>query len=148
MIINNKTSLYLSCSSSPGNFGATLYNYFFEKKNINSIYLPRFCDHPEEMVASIKAKFQVLVQHSHKVPPALDEATVRRAQRSLGRYGLGGGVCANACHRVFLQKLDSGGDVLVGDPRSLHRRCHRPLSGLGFYQCDLEHIGLDRGGGP
>ena len=54
MLINNKTSLFLSCSSNPGNFGATLYNYFFEKYNINSIYLPRHCESPDEMVASIK----------------------------------------------------------------------------------------------
>tara|TARA_B100000787_G_scaffold169616_1_gene161376 strand:- start:512 stop:1297 length:786 start_codon:yes stop_codon:yes gene_type:complete len=77
MIINNKTSLYLSCSSSPGNFGATLYNYFFEKKNINSIYLPRFCDHPEEMVASIKAfncmGCSVSMPLKNKVIPFLDE---------------------------------------------------------------------------
>jgi shikimate dehydrogenase len=54
MLINNKTSLYLSCSSNPGNFGATLYNYFFEKYSINSIYLPRSCESPKEMLESIK----------------------------------------------------------------------------------------------
>ena len=77
MKINNKTSLYLSCSSSPGNFGATLYNYFFEKKNINSIYLPRFCDDPKEMINSVKAfnciGCSVSMPLKNKVIPFLDE---------------------------------------------------------------------------
>ena len=30
--INNKTKIILSVSNNPGNFGASLYNYFFEKK--------------------------------------------------------------------------------------------------------------------
>jgi len=77
MIINNKTSIYLSCSSRPGNFGATLYNFFFEKYNINSIYIPRFCDNPKEMVSSIKTlNFRgcsVSMPLKNKVIPYLDE---------------------------------------------------------------------------
>ena len=43
--INNKTKIILSVSNNPGNFGATLYNYFFEKKKLNLIYLPfKFSD--------------------------------------------------------------------------------------------------------
>ena len=77
MLINNKTSLFLSCSSSPGNFGATLYNYFFEKYNINSIYLPRHCENPDEMIASIKTLnclgCSVSMPLKNKVIPFLDE---------------------------------------------------------------------------
>jgi len=77
MFINNKTSLYLSCSSKPGNFGATLYNYFFDKYDINSIYLPRSCENPEEMIESIKALnclgCSVSMPLKNKVIPYLDE---------------------------------------------------------------------------
>ena len=77
MLINNKTSLFLSCSSSPGNFGATLYNYFFEKYNINSIYLPRHCERPDEMVDSIKTLnclgCSVSMPLKNQVIPFLDE---------------------------------------------------------------------------
>lgn len=55
MIINNKTALYLSCSSAPGNFGASLYNYFFKKYNINAIYLPRYSISPQEIIYSLKS---------------------------------------------------------------------------------------------
>lgn len=77
MFINNKTSLYLSCSSKPGNFGATLYNYFFDKYNINSIYLPRSCENPKEMIESVKALnclgCSVSMPLKNKVIPYLDE---------------------------------------------------------------------------
>ena len=55
MIINNKTALYLSCSSAPGNFGASLYNHFFNKYNINAIYLPRYSSSPKEIINSLKS---------------------------------------------------------------------------------------------
>jgi len=55
MIINSKTALYLSCSSAPGNFGASLYNYFFNKYNINAIYLPRYSTSPKEIIYSLKS---------------------------------------------------------------------------------------------
>ena len=77
MQINNKTSVYLSCSSKPGNFGATMYNYFFEQNNINSVYIPRYSVNPKEMMASIKAmNFQgcsVSMPLKNKVIPFLDE---------------------------------------------------------------------------
>ncbi|MDC3391601.1 hypothetical protein OAY03_00915 [Candidatus Thioglobus sp.] len=77
MLINNKTSLYLSCSSKPGNFGATLYNYFFEKYSINSIYLPRSCESPKEMIESIKTLnclgCSVSMPLKNKVIPYLDD---------------------------------------------------------------------------
>ena len=77
MLISNKTSLYLSCSSKPGNFGATLYNYFFEKYSINSIYLPRSCDSPKEMIESIKTLnclgCSVSMPLKNKVIPYLDD---------------------------------------------------------------------------
>ncbi len=77
MIVNNKTSLYLSCSSNPGNFGATLYNYFFEKYNINSMYLPRSCTSPKEMIDSIKTLncmgCSVSMPLKNMVIPFLDE---------------------------------------------------------------------------
>ena len=42
--INNKTKIILSVSNNPGNFGASLYNYFLKKK-LNLIYLPfKFSD--------------------------------------------------------------------------------------------------------
>lgn len=39
-MINKDTALYFSISSSPGNFGATLYNKAFEWHGINAIYKP------------------------------------------------------------------------------------------------------------
>ena len=52
--INNKTKVYLSCSSKPGNFGAYLYNYIFNINNINSVYIPRKCTNAEELINLIK----------------------------------------------------------------------------------------------
>ena len=53
-IINNKTKIILSVSNDPGNFGATLYNYFFEKKKLNIIYLPfKFYD-KNKLISVIK----------------------------------------------------------------------------------------------
>tara|TARA_B100000900_G_scaffold392231_1_gene387539 strand:+ start:157 stop:951 length:795 start_codon:yes stop_codon:yes gene_type:complete len=40
MKINNSTKIIISASSSPGNFGSTLYNKFFKTLRLNYIYIP------------------------------------------------------------------------------------------------------------
>ena len=52
--ITRDTKLYFSCSSRPGNFGATVYNFVFDKYKINAVYLPRFCINPEDLISAIK----------------------------------------------------------------------------------------------
>lgn len=52
--ITQDTKLYISCSSRPGNFGATVYNFLFDKYKINALYLPRFCVNPRELISAIK----------------------------------------------------------------------------------------------
>ncbi len=40
-MINAETKLYISASSQPGNFGATVFNTLFEIEKIDALYLPR-----------------------------------------------------------------------------------------------------------
>ncbi len=40
MIINNKTKLFLSISSTPGNTGAKFHNFYYKKYNFNNVYIP------------------------------------------------------------------------------------------------------------
>jgi len=76
-MINNKTKLYLSCSSKPGNFGATLYNRLFEKNNMNAVYIPRYCIQEKELIESIKllkcSGCSISMPLKNKVIPYLDE---------------------------------------------------------------------------
>ncbi|MBT6843638.1 MAG: shikimate dehydrogenase [Candidatus Melainabacteria bacterium] len=41
MPLGNKTQLFFSASSQPGNFGASVYNYLFKQLDIDAVYLPR-----------------------------------------------------------------------------------------------------------
>ena len=54
-MINNQTKIYISASSKPGNFGATLYNYLFREYKINAVYIPRMAGEAGELISSIKA---------------------------------------------------------------------------------------------
>ena len=40
MIPNNKTKVFISISSTPGNTGARFHNYYYKKYNLNNIYIP------------------------------------------------------------------------------------------------------------
>ncbi len=51
---NNNTKLLISVSNNPTNFGVTIYNYLFEKLNMNFLYLPFNSLHAEGIVSSIK----------------------------------------------------------------------------------------------
>lgn len=54
MRFNNKTKLFLSASSSPTNFGVTIYNQLFKTYDINAVYLPRKVITANELIDSIK----------------------------------------------------------------------------------------------
>ena len=51
---DNNTRLLISVSNNPTNFGVTIYNYLFDKLNMNYIYLPFNSVHAEGIASSIK----------------------------------------------------------------------------------------------
>ncbi|MES9901336.1 MAG: hypothetical protein ABW168_01480 [Sedimenticola sp.] len=86
MKISNKTQLYLSCSSKPGNFGATLYNSLFGYYDIDAVYLPRYCIDAKELINSVRLLdclgCSVSMPLKNQVIPYLDELSgyAQRAQ--------------------------------------------------------------------
>jgi Shikimate 5-dehydrogenase len=53
-MIDNKTKLYMSVASRPGNFGASIFNELFRRRKINAIYVPRTAKMADEVVAAIR----------------------------------------------------------------------------------------------
>jgi len=51
---DNNTRLLISVSNNPTNFGVTIYNYLFDKLNMNYVYLPFNSVHAEGIASSIK----------------------------------------------------------------------------------------------
>ena len=54
MKINCDTKLFVSVSSHPGDFGATLYNSAFQELGINAIYKPLKCDYISQFVDIVR----------------------------------------------------------------------------------------------
>ncbi len=52
---DNQTKLFLSASSKPGNFGATVFTELFKKHKINAVYMPRVAKDAKELVVAIRA---------------------------------------------------------------------------------------------
>ncbi len=55
MRFSNNTKLLISVSNNPTNFGVTIYNYLFEKLNMNCVYLPIKISNASQVVSSIKS---------------------------------------------------------------------------------------------
>jgi len=55
MIIDNKTKIFFSASSKPGNFGASIYNKLFQLYNINAVYIPRKSSSAKPLIEALKA---------------------------------------------------------------------------------------------
>ena len=55
MKIDNKTKLYVSVSSNPGNTGSRLHNTCFKLLKVNAIYVPFKCNSIKEVLALIKS---------------------------------------------------------------------------------------------
>jgi len=56
-LINKNTQLFVSVSSHPGNFGASLYNVAFEECNYNAIYKPLKCEYGYKVFLASFASF-------------------------------------------------------------------------------------------
>ncbi len=80
MKITKDTSIYMSFSLNPGNLGARVYNFFFEKLAIDAIYVPRksFC--PKVVTETIRnlelsgASISMPIKQS--ILPYLDELSL------------------------------------------------------------------------
>lgn len=53
-MIDNQTKIFISASSMPGNFGATIYNHLFKEYGLNAIYFPRKVDSANDLIKAIK----------------------------------------------------------------------------------------------
>lgn len=53
-MIDNQTKLYMSVSSRPGNFGASIFNELFRRHEFNAIYVPRRSKTPAEVIAALR----------------------------------------------------------------------------------------------
>lgn len=53
-MIDNQTKIYMSVSSRPGNFGASIFNELFRRHGINAIYVPRRSKTAAEVVAALR----------------------------------------------------------------------------------------------
>jgi len=54
MKIDNKTELYLTASSMPGNFGVTIYNELFNNNLLNKLYIARSITDAKKLIDTIK----------------------------------------------------------------------------------------------
>ena len=54
MKVNNRTELFLSVSSMPGNFGMTIYNELFDKYHLNCLYLGRKIETARSLIDALK----------------------------------------------------------------------------------------------
>jgi shikimate dehydrogenase len=77
MPLGNKTKIFFSASSEPGNFGASVYNYLFKQLNIDAVYLPRRVTNAKKLIEAIKtleiSGCSISMPLKGQVVPFLDE---------------------------------------------------------------------------
>ena len=75
-MINNKTKIFISIGTNPGNTGTFVYNSFFKKKKFNAIYKSFKIEKLYDLVKSIKTLkidgFSVAMPYKSKIIPMLD----------------------------------------------------------------------------
>ena len=74
---DRETQLFLSASSAPSNFGATVYGEIFRRRGVNAVYLPRKITDAVALVAGVRALgvrgCSVSMPLKSDVVPLLDE---------------------------------------------------------------------------